>query len=273
LPFAFPVFPLNNHLAWFVPVIGKETSLPYVLHVLRYAVIYLAPLAFFAAAGMRATDSAARREAAYLGAYLCCLAAAIYLGAKPGAGSHYFYPFAALTIDLTLRHALRVIGWRMAVWGAIVVFATVVLAIGVPVQKRYYRALHWQEVSRIGAEVRAIMAAYPGRTIEMGVGDNVATYPRTFQKSLLVLAGNPYTLDVAVIIEWSKLGIPFPDATLAMIRGCSTELWLIPKGERPFAIVGYYGNPTFEPAFIDAFLGSYAEAKSLEFFDVWACKR
>jgi len=38
-------------------------------------------------------------------------------------------------------------------------------------------------------------------------------------------------------------------------------------------MVGYYGNRIFEPAFVDAFHGSYAKAKSLEFFDVWACKR
>jgi len=64
-----------------------------------------------------------------------------------------------------------------------------------------------------------------------------------------------------------------PGATLAMIRGCSTERRLIPKGERPFALVGYYGNPVFNPAFVDAFEASYGKAKSSTFFDVWACKR
>lgn len=273
VPFAFPVFPLANHLAWLAPVIGKESPPAYVLNMLRYAAIYLVPVAFFAAAAIRAAGAMARRETAYLATYVACLAAAIYLGAKPGAGIHYLYPFTALAIDLTLRHALRVTGRRIAVWGTIVAFATIVLAIGVPVQKRYYRALHWQEVSRIGAEIRTVMAAYPGRTIEMGVGGNVASYHRTFYKTILVLAGNPYTLDAAVIIEWSKLGIPLADATLALIRGCSTDLWLIPKGERPFTMVGYYGNRIFEPAFVDAFHGSYAKAKSLEFFDLWACKR
>jgi len=90
---------------------------------------------------------------------------------------------------------------------------------------------------------------------------------------MLLLAGNPYTLDAAVTIEWSKLNIAFPDSTLALIRGCSTDLWLIPKGERPFAMIGYYGNPVFEASFIAAFLASYAKDKSFEYFDVWACKR
>jgi hypothetical protein len=47
---------------------------------------------------------------------------------------------------------------------------------------------------------------------------------------------------------------------------------LIPKGERPFAMVGYYGNPVFEPAFIDAFMSRYAKEKSFEYFDVWTCR-
>ncbi|MFP6735183.1 MAG: hypothetical protein VB959_15245, partial [Rhodospirillales bacterium] len=62
------------------------------------------------------------------------------------------------------------------------------------------------------------------------------------------------------------------DDLLAMVRGCNTDIWLIPKGESPFTMIGYYGARMLDTSFADAFLGSYTKAKSFEFFDAWVCK-
>ena len=150
--------------------------------------------------------------------------------------------------------------------------AAVILVLGIPVQKRFYRALHWEKVEAIQAEIRTIMAKHPDKTIEMGVGQNTATYPRTFYKTLLVLKGHPYTIDAAPAMEMTMMKIPLNDDLLSLLRGCSTDLWLIPKGEKPFAMTGYYGTPTVGQAFIDTFNASYAKAESLDYFDVWACE-
>jgi hypothetical protein len=279
LPFACPSFSLGNYLSWIAPMIGKPSPTDHVLRMLRYGAIYAVPLAFLIAGwlgrkpGAAATDDASRSaDLGYAGMYAASLAAAVYLGAKPGAGVHYFYPLAAVTADLMLRFAPRLTRGEMARSGVMIVCVLAVLGLSVPVQKRFQRALHWQDVAAVMEEIRTVMDRYPGRTIEMGVGQDIRTYPRTFYKTLLVLAGNPYTIDGAVIIEWSGRNIPISEVTLAMVRGCSTELWLIPKGERPFAMVGYYGNPVFEPAFIDAFMSRYAKEKSFEYFDVWTCR-
>ncbi len=58
-----------------------------------------------------------------------------------------------------------------------------------------------------------------------------------------------------------------------MIRGCNTDIWLIPKDEQPFTMIGYYGNRMFRTAFVEAFLNNYEKRESFDYFDVWACKR
>jgi hypothetical protein len=37
-------------------------------------------------------------------------------------------------------------------------------------------------------------------------------------------------------------------------------------------MIGYYSARMLDTSFADAFLGSYAKAKSFEFFDAWVCK-
>lgn len=281
LPFASPLFSAGNYAEWLALLAGKASPPDHLLTMLRFGVVYMVPLALFLVVRARAREAAGSNGAAgvsvaetgYAAAYGVALVAAAYLGGKPGAGIHYFFPLAAITADMCLRFLPRV-GWRPKVQAAaLAAFAAVVLIISVPVQKRFYRALHWDRAAAIEAEIGAVVAAYPGRTIEMGVGAKAATYPRTYQKTRLVLAGHPYTVDAGVLTEWSKLGIPLSEVTLAMIRGCSTDVWLIPRGEEPFAMIGYYGNRIFGPAFRDAFLTSYAKDKSFQYLDVWTCRR
>lgn len=272
LPFVFSLFSLTNYLTFISFFLGKENPLGLLYKVLRYGLIYLIPGLFFLAALKGLKKAIPAPEKAYFWIFIVCLVVVILPASKDGAGIHYFFPFLAVFIDQIFRHAERIKKHRTWVMAGIGLTAALILILSVPVQKRFYRALHWQEIGAIQAEIRMIMAKYPDRTIEMGVGENVANYYRTFYKTLLVLEGHPYTLDAAPVMETSMMGIPLTDDTLAMIRGCNTDLWLIPKDERPFTMIGYYGNPMFDEDFLGAFRGSYAKAKTFEFFDVWGCR-
>jgi hypothetical protein len=46
----------------------------------------------------------------------------------------------------------------------------------------------------------------------------------------------------------------------------------VPKGERPFDLIGYYGNRVFDEAFRKTFLGNYEKQQSFTYFDAWVCK-
>jgi hypothetical protein len=101
----------------------------------------------------------------------------------------------------------------------------------------------------------------------------VRIYPRTFNRTLLVLGGHPYTFDAAPAMEMNKWKVPPSDDYLAMLRGCNTDIWLIPKGEAPFTMVSYYAAPGVDKAFTETFNVSYGKVKSFDYFDVWACNK
>ncbi len=272
LPFAFSVFSLSSFAEWIVMHVKKESPVEFVFKFVRYGAIYAAPALFYFAARRWSGKRFASAEKIYFWVFAASLAAVLFPATKAGAGPHYFYPFLAVLVDQILIHAGRVKKHKLKVWGLAGVLAAVILIVGIPVQKRFFRALHWQQVTDIQTEIRAIMAAYPDRTIEMGIGQDVRIYPRTFNRTLLVLGGHPYTFDAAEAAEMNKWKVPLNDAVFSMLRGCNTDIWLIPKGEAPFTMIGYYGSPGVDEVFTETFNASYGKVKSFEFFDVWACR-
>ncbi len=272
--FALPLFSLGDYLSWFGPLSGKPEPLHLLTRLLRYSALYVVPVVLlFALARSQRKKHERLCERAYFGGYLACLAVAILLGSRPGAGIHYMFPLFPIAVDLILRHGQRAAMRKDIVWAGVGVFAVIMLALGIPVQKRFQHALHWDEAKQISADLTSIMAANPDKTIEMGLGENITRYYRTWSRPVLALAGNPYTLDMGIVMETAFLKIPLTDDTLALIRGCNTDLWLVPKGERPFKMIGYYGVPVFDEAFKEAFFSNYEKRESSVFYDLWGCKR
>ncbi len=199
-PVASELFSLSSYLSWFPLMAAKETDLGLLVKVLRYALFYLTPVIFFAAGIKWAEGAIDRADAVYFWTFVGCVALLFVLAAKPGAGWYYLFPFVAVSIDMILRFSGKVTRNTGTVHAGIAVVAAIMLVVSVPVQKRFYHALHWGQAAGIAAEVQDIMRRNTGRTIEMGVGQDVVTYRRTLYKTLLVLSGHPYTIDAAVII-------------------------------------------------------------------------
>lgn len=268
-PFALPLFSLNDYLSWFEPVAaGKQNSWGVFLKVFRYSLFYFAPLVF----PLLERKTLQKRDWLYVGAYAGCLVLAYFPASKPGAGMHYLLPFAPVAVDIAIRYGAARFT-RRAATAAAAILAVALLLICMPIQQRFIEALRWDDARAIESEIRQIMADFKGRSLEMGVGETVVSYPRTFQKTILVTAGNPYSLDAAIVTETAYLKIPLPPETIARVRACRTNAWLIPAGERPFAMVGYYAMPAFGQEFQDAFLAAYEKRRSYRTFDVWVCRR
>jgi len=273
LPFAFEPFSLTSFAAWFPLVTAKKTVFWLVAKVLRYLVFYATPVLFFLAALRWANDAIDRAEVTYFGAFVVTVLIVLLAAVKPGSGWYYFFPFLAVVIDMIVRYSASVIRNRTVVLGGVAVLAAALVILSVPVQKRFLRALHWDEARQITAEIDQVMAAYPGATIQMGTGDSLVGYNKTLYKSLLVFAGHPYTLDVAVAMETTASGVALSKAVRTSIENCHTQVWVVPAGEFPFAMTGYYGNPVFDERFKDAFRGSYAKHRRFRYFDTWMCGR
>lgn len=274
LPFSLAAFPFDGYVVWFAEQAGgKAFSWEPYGPVLKKGTLYALPLLFFALARRR-PESVTRREHVYLWSYVLCLVILLPLAARPGAGSYYYYPFFPLTVDLMLRFTRGVEVRRLAA-GLLGLVALVMVLISVPVQKRFWRTLDWERSESVFSEVQSIVETKMDHSMEMGYGASSAGFPSyklTFYKALLVMAGNPYSLDATVGAEMLRIGVPMPEEALERIRTCRTDLWLVPKGEEPFALKSYYGTPAFSEAFRQAFMGAYQRSESMEHFDIWACR-
>jgi hypothetical protein len=273
LPFAFSAFSLSALVEWLTLIAQKNSAFFFGSKFIRYMVLYSTPVLFYLVSWRWSGQRMPVAEKVYFWVFVVSLVVILFPATKEGAGTHYFFPFLAILIDLVLRHTGQVEVRRTAVWTLSGVLAVAILIVGVPVQKRFFRALHWQEVADIQSEIRTIMSENKGRSIEIGIGESVVTYPRTWSKTFLVLAGHPYSIDAAPAMELTMLKIPLPEETLAMVNNCKTDLWLFPKGEKPFTMIGYYAAPTLPPVFTEAFKARYKKTKTYKFFDVWACRK
>ncbi|MDA1089359.1 MAG: hypothetical protein O3A85_03480 [Proteobacteria bacterium] len=272
-PFAFDLFSLAGFTAWLPLVAAKNTEILLATKVFRYLLFYLSPVVFFIAAIRWSGQPLKKAEAVYFGAFILSVFIVLIPAMKPGAGWYYYFPFLAIVIDMIVRHSASIIRKKSVVLGVVGILATALLLVSVPIQKRFYRALHWGEARKITQEIKKIMAAYPGTTIQMGAGATLVGYNKTLYKPLLAFAGHPYTLDVGIAIETSASGFALSKGVRTRIEECHTQIWLVPTGEAPFAMTGYYGNPVFDDSFKATFHRRYEKRKSFTYFDAWACRR
>ncbi|MGB0683270.1 MAG: hypothetical protein ACPGOV_11205 [Magnetovibrionaceae bacterium] len=274
LPFAFDVFSLSGLTAWFGLLASKPFDPGMGMDYLRYNAVSLVLVG--AASVLYLFGNGAEKDGwalpLYLLAILGVMALVVIPAAKPGAGWYYLLPFSALVLDVTERLVWRK---RPAIWalGLSVIGIIGLLVTAVPIQKRFHLSLDVPLSERVAAELASIMADHIGATIEMGLGeDALQGYHNSWQRSRLVLAGHPYSLDAAIMTEVSQFGVTMPPAALAKLAACDPDIWLIPSGEEPFSLIGYYGNPVFTDTWRTAFRTAYQRLESRTFFDVWRCK-
>lgn len=283
LPFAFPVFDLASYVDWFGHMAGKEVLPEMAYRGLRYFVMTALPALTFLIFILRCSLYPSRlAEIAYSVFTLLGIGACSYLATKPGAGFYYVMPFVPLVVhQLTLAikrartddsfgDAFGGRAWRVPIiLGTILVL---VMAIpSVPKQKRFIKTFHWEQAEAVNADLENLIADYPNKTIQMGAGHSAKGYRYTMYKPLLIFAGHPYQVDFGIMMETSHLGIPLPQALVESIASCNTDIWLTPKNEIPFEMIGFYGNRSVDLSFREAFSANYKKTKNTEFFDVWHC--
>jgi hypothetical protein len=74
-------------------------------------------------------------------------------------------------------------------------------------------------------------------------------------------------------MELRQIGIDGSARWIPYLRECRIRQWLLPRGERPFAIASYFydDRAVFSERFRQAFLDNYKIIESTKYFDVWEC--
>ncbi|MDO8607453.1 MAG: glycosyltransferase family 39 protein [Phaeospirillum sp.] len=269
-PFLSPLFPLSDYLSWFGPMSGKENSWNgFRVLWMKFAFYLGTPLLVWGLAGFSALRG---RQRLYLATYVGCGLLVLFPATKVGGSHHYYLPLLPVLIDLSLR-ALAVAGERLIVRRALAIVAVLLLFMAAQTERRFFKTLEWKDAREVSAEIDSVIRANPGVPIQMGVGG-----PRTEEKfylyswrNLLVFAGGPYTLDTAIVMEMTKLGVAMPAETIRRMAACETRLWLIPHGEAPFSLIGYYNQTIYNDAFRQAFADHHRLDSSGTYFDLWRC--
>lgn len=270
LPFLTPLFPPGEYLSWFGPMSSKENVWNgFRVLWMKFAFYLGIPLAVWALAGF---GTLAGRLRLMLGVYVACVLLVLFPATKIGGSHHYYLPFLPVLIDLVLR-ARDAAGERRPVSAVLVGLLVLVMALAAQTERRFFKMMDWPVAREAVAEIEAVLAANPGVPVQMGVGG-----PRSEEKFFLyswrnlpVYAGGPYTLDTSIVMELTKLGIAMPAETVRRMTACETRLWLIPQGEAPFSLRGYYNQTIYDQTFRDAFAAHHRLVSSGRHFDVWRC--
>ncbi|CAA7621649.1 glycosyltransferase family 39 protein [Magnetospirillum sp. UT-4] len=276
LPFAHPSVPFQEYLAMMAPMAGKEnTWFAFSKLALKFGFYLAIPLAAWLLAGRQAWRTAGWRLWLYLGTYSAMVVLMLAPATKPGAGHYYYLPFVAPMVDLSLRALAAAGAARRRTAAALAAAAALCLGLAWQQERRFFKALDWDEARAATADIRQIMADFPGKRIQMGLGGVTVGDPLNVRlyayRSLLAAAGHPYTLDLNTVMELGWLRIPMPEETYRRLETCHTDLWLLPHGEPPFTLNGYYYEPAFNKRFQTTFRAHHDRVAEYRIFDVWAC--
>jgi len=207
-------------------------------------------------------------ERSYGIAAMASLVLIAYPASNPGAGPYHFLPLLPALAEARMRLKPAGIGGEFAVFPLLFfAAATTSLALGQIAERQSWPAL--------ADEALALAREAPPGTVDIGYGDNKRSYEvAQLAKAELSLHGYPRWIDGQILMELRKTGVDGSRRWVAYMTGCEVERWLLPRGEKPFAVSSYFyddDRPLFDDAFRAAFVANYHEAVSSPHFTIWEC--
>lgn len=276
IPFGFSSISMTEYLGRLFDIVGgRSVSMGLLYTATKYSALFLLPAIVLAIAWKWFRSKINAKDIIYFWAFLLSICGGVYSASVPGAGWYHLLAFIPISADLFSKFVEsmrdKLLPRAILLSGFFLTFAIV----SITPQKRLWKT--YDRLSSMGSvsdEIRSVIKRFPGQTIEMGYGQDVAsTYSLTNARPLLAFAGNRTTITGPSAMELRYQGQPVSPSLLAHTRSCGTNLWLIPKGERPFSMNSYFNNaPAFWPKMQEAFIFAYKIKTTLKYFDVWACK-
>lgn len=263
-PFLLPGISLHDYLAILAQQLGGRA----------HTSELLAPVfAYGAALALPVLLPLCRRhipgaERSYGIAALAALVLIAYPASNPGAGPYHFLPLIPVLAEARMRLRPAGIGGEFAVFPLLFfAAATTSVAFGQLAERRSWPAL--------ADEALALAREAPPGTVDIGYGDNKRSYEiAQLAKAELSLNGYPRWIDGQILMELQKTGVDGSRRWIPYMTGCQVERWLLPRGEKPFAVTSYFyhdDRKLFDADFRAAFVANYHEAASSAHFAVWEC--
>lgn len=265
LPFLLPGVSLPDYVAGLVQQMGHRSHAWSIAPgPLLVAALLALPLILAWPAG---PDRRPRQDRAFAVAAAATLAVLLYPASFTGAGAYHLLPFLPVLTEAFRRLQPETVAARLAPL-AILLFALPAAAATV-----HAMGEHDGEAA-LAEEALALARQSPSPAVHMGYGDNQRSYlVSQLGKAVLALNGFPALIDAQVLGELGYVGVDGSRRWVPYLRDCRVARWLVPKGERPFALAGYYDDhPLFDDDFRRAFADNYRLVDSSKNFDIWQCR-
>jgi hypothetical protein len=262
LPFLAPGISFDDYVTGLAHQVGGR---PLSLSQIGVTAVWFLVLAWPLAFPLLASDGSPR-DKAYAWCALTMLTLLIYPASFPGSGPYHFLPLVPVLADAYHRLRPEDIGPEFAPF-LMLLTATVTT-------NATLKMIDAQQGSRAVADAALAMARDgDAQPVQIGYGDNISSYKASqLSRTVLALNGYPPLIDGEVLMELQQISVDGSTRWVRYLTRCRVARWLIPKGEKPFALVGSdHQGPLFGAAFRDAFLENYTITQTTKDFDVWGC--
>jgi len=269
-----PNVSLSNYALWLREAARHGLDGATFQKTLRFALFMLLPLGL---ASRQGSNSERLPLAALAASYVTVL----FFASKPGAGLNHLLPLIPPTLFMiacmmrseglaSLEACARLGRVRQAaVMG--VLFTT--LFLGVVAEAKCMQRLHRsaQRGESVLSDLRTVVRQHPELTIAMAYGGEGVEYELTFYRPHLLFAGQPLLVDIIACMESQRSRRPLSAETYEALQSGAVQLWLVPKGGKPFRKKNWYPphQNVFPPDFVDILLERYRRRESSEYFDLW----
>jgi len=277
LPFvALPNVSLESYLLWVRLSARNGLLLSTLRQNIEWALYFLLPVLLAYYANRSGTNPQSRESRWMLGGLLAGVCGTVLAASKPGATVYHLVPFLPPIFYLTASDVRSLDPTTIrdrAIVPAAAAFVVTALVLAIAQQGTFLNAFRLRSGLDEPADIVRFLDAHPGAVVEMGYGRDDRP---TLVRPIVVFRSGTYLLDAPAVQEHQLSGIEIPPATIAALRACAVDYWLIPQGEEPFTGPNKYPaillKPLFPESFRQAFFESYERDGRTQYYDVWQCR-
>lgn len=289
LPFFVPQISWGNYLLWLFQSIYHGFSISNLIpKVMMLSMLFLLPITIGTIYGVNMRSFYVRNKPTILTLLFSALIISI-IASKSGSGTNHLIPFVPIVcylIILLAREQKKTNGDRPVVITPAVLtsVSSILLALllvvitvsGIATEKRLFRMIFASDKIEMTQDLQSIAKLYPGKTMEVGYGEEKSYNEYDDLIPLLVFQGNPLLIEAVALGDMTQSGLPIPPATIKSLEDGVIQVWLIPVGNIPFEMNDRLGKdaekPIFSELFRHTFFENYKLTSSTVFFDIWIYK-
>lgn len=270
-PFLHSAISLENYLLWITASFSHEYTLKnFIPKLISMTILWLIPLctAIIAKKDIRDFFKVHRP---FLSTLFVAMLIVSVVASKSGSGTNHLIPFVPLISYLlfliiqspSVESEEIVQSKSTWTYGLLLLLLLSMTISGIGKERAIFSKMSEPEYREMLQEYQQIERDYHGKTLAIVEGEMRRKLPYRDLVALPVFRGNPLLLDSVALGDMQSAGFSLPQKTVQALAQGRIQVWLIPKGQQPFAGSAYHEQLQ------DLFYKNYSFAEQRGYFDIW----